>query len=114
MKRQSGSGALELHPQLAHVDVDGAVAGPHLALPHEPEQLLARDDPVRAAGQLGQQPQLAGRERQRAPAGAREVLVRRDLERPRLQDLGPREAVACMRSDARFKPPGRVTCGEEM
>ena len=77
--RQRG---VELHPQLADVHVDRAVAGAHLAPPDQPEQLLTGDDPVGPARQLGQQPQLPEGQRQRVTVGTRQMLIGHDLKRP--------------------------------
>src|SRR5581483_5655125 len=71
----------ELHPQLAHVDVDRPIPGTHLPPPDEGEQLLPRHDPISPPCQLGEQAQLADREHQCPARRPREVLLREDLER---------------------------------
>src|SRR5438876_447553 len=43
---------LELHAQLAHVDVDAAIAAAHGPAPDRAKEILARDDPVLAAREL--------------------------------------------------------------
>src|SRR5437016_7424618 len=81
---------LQLHPQLANVDVDRAVSPPHVAAPDEAEQLLARHDPVRPPRQLCEQPQLADRQYQRPSPGPRKMLLRQNLERTYLECLAAR------------------------
>ena len=50
---------LELCPQLAHIDVDGAIARAQLAAPDRPAELLASDDPARVLDHRDEQLELA-------------------------------------------------------
>ncbi len=73
-------GRLELDPQLAHVDVDGAVAGAQLPAPDQLEELRAADDPPGSPGEGDEQLELAHGEHERAPRGDGEAAVGEDLE----------------------------------
>ncbi len=71
---------LELRPQLAHVDVNRAIAHAQLAPPDCPAELLAADDPARVPNQRDEQLELSDRQCEHLTPGSYEALVGGDLE----------------------------------
>ena len=82
-----GQRRLELAPQLAHVDVHGAVAGAQLAAPHRPVELFAGDDRAEPSSHRHEQFELAYRQRERHSRRQHEALVESDLELTGVQDV---------------------------
>ena len=73
-------GGLELHPQLAHVHVDGAVPVAQRPAPGQREQLLAADDAPRAPRERDEQLELADGEDQGLAGGDHQAAGGEDLE----------------------------------
>src|SRR3954451_17448124 len=75
-----GRGLLELLAQLAHEDVDGAVAARHRVAPHPLVDLLALEHPPLGGGQQLDELELPPRQLDRAPGDERLELVGPDLD----------------------------------
>src|SRR4051794_14334490 len=86
----TGKRVLELCPQLADVDVDGALFLAKRPAPDDGVELFAADDPAAAPRQCGEQAELPDRQPERAPVGEREELGGPNLEPALRKDFARR------------------------
>ena len=86
---------LELCPQLADVDVDGALLLAERAPPDDGVELFPADDPPAPAGERSEQTQLPHGESDRAPVRERDVFRGPNLQLALPQDF-VRRRFQCM------------------
>src|SRR3954451_8339231 len=101
---------LELCPQLADVDVDGALLLAERPRPDDGVELLATDDPAAVSRQRREQAELPDRQRRRAPVRERELLAGPDLQPAFRQDFVRR----CFRREAELRRKGRKVRYEDV
>ena len=96
-----GQRDLELAAQLAHIDVDRAVADAQLAPPYVAVQILARDNGARSPGHRGQELELSDGQGERATGCEHKALLEPDLELAGIEDVsGDIRALQVGRHDA--------------
>jgi hypothetical protein len=82
-----GERRLQLAAQLAHVHIDGAVAGTQIAVPDGSVEIFARDDRAEAPRQRDEKFELADREGQGSPGGEHQPLIEANLELAGIEDV---------------------------
>jgi hypothetical protein len=69
----------QLYTQPSDIHINRPVSWSHFPTPSQAKQVLARHDPISAAGELGQEVELSDREHQGPPPSPCDVLIRKDL-----------------------------------